>query len=137
MQPKLNTVWFAKMRESRKLLFFDNYSMYQIENFILSTGFAGLEVNDYALYYILSIISSKTFEILKDNISIGTTMQAINNEEIMKINIINPPKLILSKFNYIVKPIYHKIYKNNQQILNLNNTRDTLLPKLMLGEIRV
>ena len=34
-------------------------------------------------------------------------------------------------------PLYHNIWKNNEQIQSLTKTLDTLLPKLMSGEIRV
>ena len=40
-------------------------------------------------------------------------------------------------FNQIDDPLYHNIWKNNEQIQSLTKTRDTLLPKLMSGEIRV
>ncbi|MEX2193011.1 MAG: restriction endonuclease subunit S [Nitrosarchaeum sp.] len=137
MQPKVSTVWFAKMKESEKILFFDNYSTQRLENFILSTGFAGLDVEDFALYYIWCIISNSKFEKEKDNLCNGTTMQAINNENIMKISVINPEKIILSKFNNLIKSTYQKIYQNDLQSQTLSRIRDSLLPKLMSGKIRV
>ena len=43
MQPIINSIWFAKMKESKKILLIDNYSNEFLESFILSTGFAGLK----------------------------------------------------------------------------------------------
>jgi len=40
------------------------------------------------------------------------------------------------KFNKAIKPIFKKIKNNTSQIQTLSKTRDTLLPKLMSGEIR-
>jgi type I restriction enzyme S subunit len=137
LQPKPSTVWFAKMKDSKKILYFDDYSEYAIRNFILSTGFAGLNVEKYALYYILSFISRDEFELEKDNLCNGTTMQAINNENIAKIKLLSPPKDILEKFNNIIKPIYKKSYNNWLQNLSLSQIRDLLLPKLMSGKIKV
>jgi len=137
MQPKPSTVWFAKMKDSKKILYFDDYSEYAISNFILSTGFAGLDVKKYALYYIWSLISRDEFELEKDNLCNGTTMQAINNENITKIKLLTPPKDILEKFNIIIKPIYRKSYCNWLQNLSLSQIRDSLLPKLMSGKVRV
>jgi type I restriction enzyme S subunit len=137
MQPKPGTIWFAKMKDSKKILYFDDYSEYAISNFILSTGFAGLDVKKYALYYIWSFISRDEFELEKDNLCNGTTMQAINNENITKIKLLIPSKDILEKFNIITKPIYQKSYYNWLQNLSLSQIRDSLLPKLMSGEIRV
>jgi type I restriction enzyme S subunit len=41
MQPVHKSIWFAKMKDSRKLLMFDDYS--DIDSYILSTGFAGIK----------------------------------------------------------------------------------------------
>ena len=38
MQPVINSVWFAKMKNSKKALFFDTYSEWELNNFILSTS---------------------------------------------------------------------------------------------------
>lgn len=43
----------------------------------------------------------------------------------------------LQKFDNAIKPIFEKIYRNAHQIQTLNQLRDTLLPKLMSGEVRV
>jgi len=48
-----------------------------------------------------------------------------------------PPKEQLEKFNKIITPIFDKILANKNQIRTLENLRDTLLPKLMSGEVRV
>jgi type I restriction enzyme S subunit len=41
------------------------------------------------------------------------------------------------KFDKIVQPLFDKVRLNKIQIHTLSNTRDSLLPKLMKGEIRV
>lgn len=41
------------------------------------------------------------------------------------------------KFQEIVSSIFEKLYKNQDQMLVLTKTRDTLLPKLMSGQIRI
>jgi len=46
-------------------------------------------------------------------------------------------KEILEKFNKIVKPYFMKIQSNKNQSRTLEKLRDTLLPKLMSGQIRV
>lgn len=47
-----------------------------------------------------------------------------------------PKPEIANKFAEIVKPLQYKIWNNNSQIQTLSKLRDTLLPKLMSGEIR-
>lgn len=41
------------------------------------------------------------------------------------------------EFSSVAKPILEKISSNNSQIQSLSKTRDTLLPKLMSGEVRI
>jgi len=52
MQPKINTVWFAKMANSVKHLIFYEGNKHWINKYILSTGFAGLECSSNLIYYI-------------------------------------------------------------------------------------
>jgi type I restriction enzyme S subunit len=137
MQLIPNSIWFAKMRESKKIFLIAPYNEFEIKNLIFSTGFAGLKVKPEALYYIWNIINNPSFEIIKDNLSIGTTMQGVNNELIQKITFNIPNKETLEKFNLKTSGIYHKICLNNQESQSLAQIRDALLPKLMSGEIRV
>ena len=48
-----------------------------------------------------------------------------------------PPVEVAKKFSKIAKPILEKIQHNKEEIKTLENIRDTLLPKLMTGKIRV
>lgn len=52
-----------------------------------------------------------------------------------KLNI--PPDSEIQSFEQSVKPYFEKILRNNNQIRTLTRLRDTLLPKLMSGEVRV
>jgi len=51
--------------------------------------------------------------------------------------IICPPKSILEKFRSLVEPLFQKIITNQKQIMVLRKTRDTLLPLLVFGRLRV
>jgi type I restriction enzyme S subunit len=44
---------------------------------------------------------------------------------------------LANKYNQILKSSFIKIQENNAQIQTLKQTRDTLLPKLMSGQLRV
>ena len=48
-----------------------------------------------------------------------------------------PTEEIAIKFGDLVKPLTTKIRANSEQSRSLSTLRDTLLPKLMSGEIRV
>jgi len=137
MQPSADTIWFAKMKESPKIQLFLEGEDWRLNNLILSTGFAGVKPKKGALFYIWNIINSSKFETEKDNLAMGTTMQGINNQNIEKIRYLIPDDKTLSEFEKIVNPFYYKISINHQQIQTLSQIRDSLLPKLMSGKIRV
>lgn len=136
MQPEVNSVWFAKMKDSRKLIRISNKSSYLIDKCILSTGFAGLKTFD-SLNFIWTLILSQDFDDEKNNLCNGTTMQAINNKNINRIKIIVPDKVTLSKFESLTQSIFDLVESNAIQNAKLTKTRDELLPKLMSGEIEV
>jgi len=48
-----------------------------------------------------------------------------------------PSTETLSKFQNIIKPIFEKVLTTQREIKQLETLRDTLLPKLMNGEIEV
>ena len=67
----------------------------------------------------------------------GSAQPNVSPTGIESIKIVLPPVEIVDKFNYIVQKNFEKIienYSNNSLIVNV---RDTLLPKLMSGDIRV
>ena len=67
----------------------------------------------------------------------GTAQQNLNVGKI-KSHLINlPPKNIMDKFNVVVQPLFKKIRLNGTSIQTIQKTRDTLLPKLMSGQVRV
>ena len=137
MQPISKSIWFAKMIETRKLIMVDDYSTDLLDNYIFSTGFCGLKCVDKYFYYLWTFLLTDAFDTIKNNFCTGTTMQAINNKDTKLIEFVLPDDEILNKFNLIAKPLFKKIYYNNQEINQLQNLRDTLLPKLMSGEIDV
>ena len=62
---------------------------------------------------------------------------SLKPSDIENLQIILPPHYILDKFSKYAVVVWEKIAKNQQQIRTLEKLRDTLLPKLMSGEVRV
>jgi len=137
MQPVLNSVWFAKKGGVRKVIMFDRNTLDDIESLILSTGFSGLKTTEKSHYYIWCFIYSREFQELKDNLLSGSVQPDINNDGIRNIVIARPSDKTLVEFNEVVYPLFRKISKNNKNVGILMNIRDTLLPKLMSGEVRL
>lgn len=80
---------------------------------------------------------------LKANIDVvhsfsnGSTFMEISKSAFKTLQLQIPPKQVLTDFQLIVKPLFQKIKSNQTQIRTLTALRDTLLPKLMSGEVRV
>ena len=77
--------------------------------------------------------------IKKDLLSynIGSVQPSIKVTHIIKHKVLIPDQNILLRYQDIVKEITEKSYSNNAEITLLSNIRDTLLPKLMSGEIKI
>lgn len=72
--------------------------------------------------------------------SLGSTssiVMAINTAIIKQIKFFIPDEITMKDFNQLVAPIFKKIKNNSEQIQTLEETRDSLLPKLMSGQKRV
>jgi len=86
----------------------------------------------YTYYKLRSLMTPiKQFE---DN---GSVFGSIGKEDFKTIENVIPPINLINEFQKKAKPIDDKIILNTTQIRSLTQLRDTLLPKLMSGEVRV
>jgi len=67
----------------------------------------------------------------------GSTFQEISKSNFRPIPVIVPPKPILNTFRERVEPLYRHIVDYERESKALAQLRDTLLPKLISGELRV
>jgi type I restriction enzyme S subunit len=73
-----------------------------------------------------------------DQSSIGSTIPyAVWEGGLGEMLLAQPPIEIRKKFNNVIFPLLEKMILNSQQNIRIQKIRDTLLPKLMSGEIRV
>lgn len=86
-------------------------------------------------YYILSLIRPE-LEFVQ-SYKVGTTVSHLGKSDIDKFKVITPPAEIVKRFSCIVDSFHQQIIKLAKENLNLSALRDTLLPKLMAGEINV
>ena|SRR5690554_1317777 len=71
------------------------------------------------------------------NIVTGAVQLKINQGNLNSIEVILPSKTVLESFNLLMSPIFSKIFNQKTEIQSLTKLRDTLLPKLMNGELKI
>ena len=106
MQPSINSVWFAKMKNSVKHLYLNKEMQPIISSSILSTGFCGLQCNEISFEYIASYVSNAYFEIHKDMLAHGATQEAVNNDDLAGVHIIIPEDTVLRAYHEATQAIY-------------------------------
>ncbi len=72
-----------------------------------------------------------------DSLNRGSTQPLIAQSDIQKQKILLPPIMLVENFHKIVSAIHNKQNANNKESETLAELRDTLLPKLMSGQVRV
>lgn len=137
MQPTLNSVWFAKMKDTLKHLLISDGAEDLVNDYLLSTGFAGLQCTADSIYYVWNYLNAGYFESKKNQIATGATQQAINDTDLEDFDIVIPNSNILKRYNAVVTPYYKLITRNKFQSKELSEIRDFLLPLLMNGQVTV
>ena len=67
----------------------------------------------------------------------GTTVVGIRQSELRKVNVMLPSKPLVDEFSKYGNDFLAKVEKNNEQNSQLESIRDTLLPKLISGKLRL
>ena len=109
-------------------------------NTVVSTGFVVITANwsgyRYYIYQYLiqDEIVDKLQAIAEQSVS---TFPSLNAADITNLKIVIPPNDIVGDFAAICCSFIQQIEKNQQESRRLATLRDTLLPKLMSGELKV
>ena len=103
------------------------------KEYIIGRGIAAIR-SIYWAFLSIYLISNK--DLLK-SFEKGTTYDAITKEDLENFLILFSPPHILQKFHSLVEPFFQKIILNQKQIMTLRQIRDTLLPLLVFGKLRV
>jgi len=67
----------------------------------------------------------------------GTVLDSLNVKGIKKIRILIPRREVMDRFEEIARPVREKVERNKSENDSLMAIRDSLLPRLMSGQIRV
>lgn len=105
------------------------------EEMAISQSNYGLKSNsdfDYFLFLMVGnmIMMMKAF-------SYGTVFDTITTKTFQEMEVIIPDNEVIKEFEKAITPFYEKILTNQFQIQTLTQTRDTLLPRLMSGQLKI
>lgn len=103
-----------------------------------STGFAVLRpsTQEWLEFVYLVATSESNIERLA-HLADGGAYPAIRPEVVVRENVVIPTKNVVQAFHREVQPLFSRILASKEQVKRLAELRDTLLPKLLSGELRV
>ena len=93
-------------------------------------------ITEFSAYLYCTLYSDKFFDYMVAGAK-GTKMPRGDKQQIMMYPICIPSTEYISKFNQAISPMLETVYNNRNEVKELAYLRDTLLPKLMNGEIDV
>ena len=110
------------------------------DNYVCSTEFQNLKPKVTAhLMFLYSLFNSRDVidELTMSASGTSGSHQRVKPEDMLNITFRTPSLDYLEQYSSLIAPSMQKVASNKQQIQTLENLRDTLLPKLMSGEVRV
>ena len=87
------------------------------------------------LYYVYCFLSRRP-KLLRHS-QTGAAQPHVKPADIHRFQVVIPTKDVINEFQQIVKPIFDRIGMNKKENDRLASLRDTLLPRLMSGELKV
>jgi type I restriction enzyme S subunit len=106
------------------------------ERMLSNEAIAHLNLKNKEIYpeFLYLFLKQFNFDSLGSTSSIAT---AVNSKSIKSLPFINPSKEVLSKFNEVIVPLFSRIHNLTFENKELVDLRDTLLPKLISGELEI
>ena len=86
--------------------------------------------NLFSTYFFLKLTDLK-------GMNCGSTQPLLRQGDLKALRFVVPAFNTLANFESVAKDLYSKIHQNLLQVDRISVLRDTLLPKLMSGEVRV
>ncbi|HCZ9100938.1 TPA: restriction endonuclease subunit S [Klebsiella michiganensis] len=85
----------------------------------------------YSLVYCYQLLKTLGLE----NMNTDAAVPGLNRNNAYRLEVVTPTQSIITKFTNIIQTIQHKMDSNHNETENLTALRDTLLPKLISGEL--
>ncbi|MEO8064511.1 MAG: restriction endonuclease subunit S [Pseudomonadota bacterium] len=126
LNPHIPRIWLPDIHSSRRS--------------VCSTEFMVIcSKPDVSREYLFSLFTSSAFASIYGTLVTGTTgsHQRIRPESVLEMKVAVPPLAVIRAFTDIAKPMFAHINRNTEQSRTLASLRDTLLPKLLSGDLVV
>jgi len=91
----------------------------------------------FGKWFVFLILVQDEYQSLLFSSASGSAQPNISASQIEDIEITVPNKELIEEFGIMVNPFFEKILENQYQIRTLTQLRDTLLPRLMSGQIKI
>jgi type I restriction enzyme S subunit len=126
LNPHIPRIWLPDLHDSRRS--------------ICSTEFmVACAKPSVSREYLFSLFASSAFASIYGTLVTGTTgsHQRIRPESVLDMKVVIPSPSLMRAFTDITKPMFGRINRNTEQSRTLETLRETLLPKLLSGELSV
>jgi type I restriction enzyme S subunit len=88
-------------------------------------------------FLIVALLSDFMKKEIKRNTDSGTILEALNVKNIPKLIIPGPSNFVLQEFAKLCDPIQLQLHELHKMNVNLKRIRDSLLPRLISGELKI
>ena len=115
-----------------------SYALISQDGLTGSTGFAVLRPlrSEYAEFVYLTATAADNIDRLA-HLADGAAYPAVRPEVVAATQASKAPDQVIERFAHIAHPLFAKVAENERESQSLATIRDTLLPKLISGELRV
>jgi len=102
----------------------------------INQGFIAMRPNKDVSNLFLLLWAREAHDVILGNAN-GSTFLEISKKNFRPIPVIAPPACVMDAFDHVARSLYDRIVSNERESRTLAALRDTLLPKLISGELGV
>ena len=103
----------------------------------LDLGIVRPKTNEMPIAFLYELFRTDDFQGHIYGYATGTTVLHLNKEGVPSHKFARPSDRILETYRQIAQPLFDRIELNEAESATLAELRDTLLPKLLSGELRM
>ena len=89
------------------------------------------------LGFVFAAVRQEKFKAYAESQSHGSAQANVSGADLMKFSVVIPSAQVLDTFNQVTGKLIEKIIGNYEEAKNLANLWDTLLPRLISGQLRI